>query len=72
MDFFRRVFNKSGSNPDLTPLEGSNDSSLFGGLDVNELDQSEDVSAVSDPTQSPEGEKSGYVWNFLSFPIICL
>ena len=68
MDFFRRVFNKSGSNPDLTPLESSNDSSLFGGLEVNELDQNEDATPLSDPIQSPEGEKSGYVYSFIFFP----
>lgn len=39
MDFFRRVFNKSDSKPNLDSSTGSNgEDGLFGGLEVNDTE----------------------------------
>lgn len=60
MDFFRRVFNKSDSNPELKPAPASSGGdSLFGGLEVNEVDhESDDIGTTIGPeADSTPGER---------------
>lgn len=53
MDFFRRVFNKSDSKPNLNSSTGSNgDDGLFGGLEVND--------AEPDTHGSPNDQDGGF------------
>jgi hypothetical protein len=64
MDFFRRVFNKSGSNPEISTSESSNDSSLFGGLEVNELEQVEEAELPDSSVQGLESSQSSFTSEF--------
>lgn len=71
MDFFKRVFTKSDSKPNLNSSTGSNgDEGLFGGLEVNDTDPGASDTNFDHGDGAPSDPQAGYESTPLTFKLI--